>query len=290
MVRSFVLLLLFAYTLFINSYLINQQDCRTATASTITRMAAFNINELDEFQQRVHSISEKACYKAGENILKGSNMIDLSLDVISKIGSRDIVTQVDKDCQEIIRDVIISAFPDHQFLGEEDIEPGIEASTTAIRRFQEAEHLWIVDPIDGTTNFAHGIPICGVIIAYASKGEVMHGCIYDPHRQEIFTAWKGKGAYLNGRQIKCCQTPVMKDSVLCTGSPPNIKSLDACLRAMNLISKEVRTIRLFGSAATMLSWTACGRVSGYFEADLNAWDLAAGSLLVCFYIYLSVIY
>ena len=111
------------------------------------------------------------------------------------------------------------------------------------------DNLWIVDPIDGTTNFAHGIPLCGIIIAYASKGELLYGCIYDPFRflftyllinspiylkfsirNELFDAYKNQGAYLNGKRITCCKTNELKQSVVCTGSPPNFKSLEACLR------------------------------------------------------------
>ena len=110
------------------------------------------------------------------------------------------------------------------------------------------DNLWIVDPIDGTTNFAHGIPLCGIIIAYASKGEVLYGCIYDPFRltrslisllhslshslfrNELFDAYKNEGAYLNGKSIRCCSTHELKQSVVCTGSPPNFSSLEACLR------------------------------------------------------------
>jgi myo-inositol-1(or 4)-monophosphatase len=96
----------------------------------------------------------------------------------------------------------------------------------------------------------------------------------------MFTAWRGQGAFLNGKRIHCCGTKELKSSVVCTGSPPNQKSLEACLRATNLISSEVRTMRMLGSASIMLSWLACGRVTAYFEADLNAWDLAAGSLII----------
>jgi myo-inositol-1(or 4)-monophosphatase len=142
------------------------------------------------------------------------------------------------------------------------------------------DNLWIVDPIDGTTNFAHGIPLAGVIIAYARKGVVEYGCIYDPFRDEYFSAWRGKGATMNGQTINCCSAKQLKDSVVCTGSPPNISSLNACLRGTNLISSEVRTVRMLGSAAIMLAWVASGKLNAYFEADLNVWDLAAGSLII----------
>lgn len=124
------------------------------------------------------------------------------------------------------------------------------------------------------------MPLSGVIISYASKGKVQLGIIYDPYRDEMFTAWRGHGAFLNDKKISCCRTDSLKASVVSTGSPPNFKSLEACLRATNLLSPQVRTMRMLGSAATMLSWVACGRLTAYFEADLNVWDLAAGALLI----------
>jgi myo-inositol-1(or 4)-monophosphatase len=227
-------------------------------------------------------VAIKAVKKAGRKIKNGSGAIDLNdpYDITSKIGSRDIVTWVDVEAQEVIKKTLSSAFPFHTILGEEDLPPGREAATQAINDNIDEEHLWIIDPVDGTTNFAHGQPLCGVILAYASKGKVRFGCIYDPFRNEVFTAWEGQGAYLNGEQIRCCDTPLLKSSIVCTGSPPNYASLMACLRATNMISAEVRTMRMLGSAAIMLSWLACGRVTAYFEGDMNVWDVAAGALIV----------
>jgi len=119
-----------------------------------------------------------------------------------------------------------------------------------------------------------------VIIAFASKGIVQFGCIYDPFRKEMFTAWKGQGAYLNGNKISCCKSDNLKTSIVFTGSPPNQYSLEACLRATELLSPQVRTIRMLGSASIMLAWVACGRSTAYFETDLNVWDLAAGCLII----------
>lgn len=158
--------------------------------------------------------------------------------------------------------------------------PGREASQKAVEALKHAPHLWIVDPVDGTTNYAHGMPLAGVIIAYASYGVVKHGFIYDPFRRESFTAWLGKGAYLNGKRIHCCSTPALDSSVVCTGSPPNIESSDACLRGMHLLSSKVRSMRILGAACIHLAWLAAGRITAFFEPDLNAWDLVAGALLV----------
>ena len=221
-----------------------------------------------------------AARRAGAVIIEGSSAIDLATGVTSKQGSRDILTAYDTRSQEVIRGVLKDAFPDHAFLGEEDVPPGRDAAAAAIARVSEEEHLWICDPIDGTTNFAQGQPLAAVIIAYCSRGVVQFGCIYDPFRDEMFTAWIGMGAFLNDRPIRCCSTQQLKDSVVCTGSPPNIESLNACLRATNLLSPKVRTVRMLGSAAIMLAWVAMGRMTAYFEADMHSWDIAAGSLII----------
>lgn len=130
----------------------------------------------------------------------------------------------------------------------------------------QPENYWICDPIDGTTNFAHGMPLSGVILAFVSGGQLVYGHIFDPFRNETFTAWRGGGAFLNGQRIHCCTTSRLRDAVVCSGSPPNIASLNACLRATEFISPQVRTVRMLGSAAIMLAWNACGRVTAYFEA------------------------
>ena len=251
---------------------------RSITSWRLKRNICIKISNDDCLKYEL--VAKMACKLAGKQIVKGSGSINLSTDVESKIGSRDIVTQTDLISQNIIKSTITSFFPTHTFLGEEDILPGREAASQALSEVMTHENLWIIDPVDGTTNFAHGMSLCGIILAYVSKGEVLFGCIYDPFLDEMFSAWKGKGAYLNDNPIRCCETSQLKSSVVCTGSPPNIKSLEACLRATNLISSEVRTMRMLGSASIMLSWLACGRVTAYFEADMNAWDTAAGALLV----------
>jgi len=235
---------------------------------------------LGAFERSVMAVGKEAILSAGKVIIEGSRRFNLDTGVISKQGSRDILTEYDTKSQEVIRSTIAAAFPSHKFLGEEDVPPGRDAATAAIAALCNEEHLWIVDPIDGTTNFAHSMPLSGTIIAYCSKGVCLFGLIYDPFRDELFSAWKGQGAFMNGEKISVCNTEKIADAVVCTGSPPNTDSLNACLRAMNLISSEVRTVRLLGSAAIMLAWVACGRVTSYFEADMHVWDIAAGSLII----------
>lgn len=231
-------------------------------------------------EEALAEVARRAAWAAGKIMIDGHGTIDLSSEVESKIGTRDIVTKVDKASQDIIKSTILSYFPSHKFLGEEDVPPGREASEHAINQLKNEQHLWIVDPVDGTTNYAHGMPLAGVIIAYASYGVVKMGFIYDPFRHESFVAWKGKGAYLNGRRLRCCGASSLNESVVCTGSPPSFEAVNACLRGMNLLSTQVRSMRVIGSACIHLIWVACGRITAYYEPDLNAWDLVAGALIV----------
>ena len=181
-----------------------------------------------------------------------------------------------------IREIVHATFPDHDFLGEEDVPPGKEASAAALDALLEKSNdwLWIVDPIDGTTNFVHGMPLCMPSVAVAYKGEVVVGVIYDPHRDELFSAIKGHGAFLNGESISVGHQEVIGDAVVAMGSPPAAESLEMSLKGVKALMPKVRTIRMLGSAALMLAWVANGRLTCYWEYDLSSWDIAAGALLV----------
>src|SRR5690606_30203226 len=136
--------------------------------------------------------------KAGEWIkTKLGSYVSLNL----KYSPHDLVTEIDKGSEKMIRSLIMTHFPTHAFLGEEGVEPGPEASAAALASVQDAEYLWIVDPIDGTTNFVHGFPFFCVSIALAHKGEVILGVVYDPSKDELFIAERGKGAYVHGRRM-----------------------------------------------------------------------------------------
>jgi myo-inositol-1(or 4)-monophosphatase len=176
----------------------------------------------------------------------------------------------------------LAKFPSHAFLGEEDVPPGKEASAEALDAIlaKSPDWLWIVDPIDGTTNFVHGLPLCMLFIAVAYKGTVVVGVIYDPHRDEAFTAVKGQGAYLNGTPIKVGEQDVIGDAIVAMGSPPGTESMAMSLLGVQALMPKVRTIRMLGSAAIMLAWVACGRLTCYWEYDLSSWDIAAGALLI----------
>lgn len=182
----------------------------------------------------------------------------------------------------------MESFPDHDFLGEEDVPPGKEASAAALEEKLSSsvsdadggDWLWIVDPIDGTTNFVHGIPMCMPSIAVAYRGEVVVGVIYDPHRDELFTATKGGGAYMNGQPINVGDESTLDDTVVAMGAPPGEESMRMSITGVTVLMPQVRTIRMLGSAAIMLAWVANGRLTCYWEYDLSSWDIAAGALLV----------
>ncbi len=198
-----------------------------------------------------------------------------------KHSSHDLVTEVDKGAEQLIRKMISTHFPLHDFLGEEGVAPGPLASTRAIEDAVQAEFLWIVDPIDGTTNFVHGFPFFSVSIALAHKGEVIVGVVYDPIRDEVFVAEKGKGAYLKGKRIHVSEEVKLSDSLIATGFPADhLEALPANLVGIKAVAPKVRNLRIAGSAALHLAYVAAGRLSGFWEIGLNSWDIAAGALLI----------
>ncbi len=192
----------------------------------------------------------------------------------------DLVTEVDKSAERLIRNLIGTHFPDHAFLGEEGVEPGPRAAAAAVSQAVEAEYLWIVDPIDGTTNFVHGFPFYAVSIALARRGQVIVGVVYDPSRDELFVAERGKGAYVHGKKMSVSAERTLGESLLATGFPTAPDELHANMRGMQALAPKVRNLRVAGSAALHLAYVAAGRLSGFWENNLNAWDIAAGSLLV----------
>ena len=176
---------------------------------------------------------------------------------------------------------MLQTFPDHNFLGEEDVSPGKEASAAALdAKLVDDGFLWIVDPIDGTTNFVHGMPLCMPSIAATYNGQVLVGVIYDCHRDELFTAIRGRGAFLNGAPIHVGAQETLGDAIVAMGSPPGEESMAMTLKGVAVLMPQVRTIRMLGSAALMLAWVANGRLTCYWEYDLSSWDIAAGALII----------
>lgn len=214
--------------------------------------------------------------KAGEWIQ--SKMGEIS-SVGTKVSSHDLVTEVDKGSETLIRNLLQTHFPTHSFLGEEGVEPGQEASRKALEQVSDAEYLWIVDPIDGTTNYVHGFPFFTVSIALAHKGKIIVGVVYDPSHDELFVAEKGKGAYVKGKRMHVSTEQKLSDSLIATGFPAN-DALSINLVGVQALAPKVRNIRVAGSAALHLAYVAAGRLSGFWEIGLNAWDMAAGTLLI----------
>ena len=208
--------------------------------------------------------------------------------------------QYDKEVQDVICSKIKSNFPNHQILGEEDVAPGADAAATATKEVFMASssnsnnnttdaddpngnYVWVIDPIDGTTNFVSGMPLSAISIGVCSleTKEVVVAVIYDPFRRETFHAVKGRGAFMDAQKISVDNCSKIEDCLVATGYAPTEESSRFLLETTtNLTKYPVRSIRMLGSAAIMLAWVACGRVSCYIEESLNAWDTAAGALLV----------
>ncbi|WP_090725889.1 MULTISPECIES: inositol monophosphatase family protein [unclassified Paenibacillus] len=224
------------------------------------------------------AVAINAAAKAGEWIKSRAGS---AFKTTTKYSAQDLVTEVDKGAEQMIRRLILTHFPDHAILGEEGVEPGAEASAKALEAAREEEYLWIVDPVDGTTNFVHGFPFFSVSIALAYRGEVIVGVIYDPVRDELFVAEKGKGAYVHGDRMKVSREESLADSLVAIGFPPDPEfALPANMSVAKALAPKVRNLRAGGSAALHLAYVAAGRLSAYTEIGLNPWDIAAGALLV----------
>lgn len=191
------------------------------------------------------------------------------LDIRHK-GTIDLVTDVDKACEDEILKVIRSRFPDHDIVTEE----------THLER-TGARTVWYVDPLDGTVNFAHGYPFFSASVAVAVDGRAVAGAVYDPIKEELFTAERGQGAFLNGRRLQVSRASELVESLLVTGFPYDVHDdVDGKVRLFCAFMGVAQAIRRDGSAALDLCYLAAGRIDGFWEERLNAWDMAAGNLMV----------
>jgi myo-inositol-1(or 4)-monophosphatase len=216
------------------------------------------------------SIAVKAARRAGNVINRGARDLDL-LTVTSK-GPKDFVSEIDREAEQQIVDTLLTAYPDHAILAEEGTAKGANA---------EAENVWIIDPLDGTTNFLHGFPQYCVSIALAHRGLVTQAVIFDPCRNDLFTATRGRGAFLNDHRIRVSRRDRMRDCLIGTGFPFRDGSyLDTYLRMMKMMIENTAGLRRPGAAALDLAYVAAGFYDGFWEVGLNPWDVAAGSLLV----------
>jgi myo-inositol-1(or 4)-monophosphatase len=210
----------------------------------------------------------QAARKAGTIITRAAFDVD-KLTIRAK-RQHDFVSEVDHAAEEAIIGVLRKAYPDHGFLAEE-----------SGYKDRDADYLWVIDPLDGTTNFLHGFPQYCVSIGLMHKGKPTQAVVLDPNRNELFTASKGAGAYLNDRRIRVSKTDKMDGALIGTGFPFRvIERVDDYLRMLKNVMKTTSGVRRPGAAALDLAYVACGRLDGFWERGLSPWDMCAGVLLI----------
>lgn len=211
-------------------------------------------------------VAVKAAQEAGQMLRDNLNA---SREIIYK-GEVDLVTNFDNQSQHMIFDLLENNFPDHDFIAEEGLD-----------QVKGGDYRWIFDPLDGTTNYAHGFPIFSVSIALEFKGKIVCGVVYDPMRDETFSGIKSDGAFLNGERIRVSNINDLDKSLLATGFPYDLRESDEnnIVHFNNFVTRA-QAIRRCGSAALDLCYVACGRFDGFWEIKLKPWDVAAASLIV----------
>lgn len=227
-----------------------------------------------EIQKLAHArdVAVEAAFQAAHIIRLNAGIIDN--DDIREKGLHDLVTEIDEESQRVIIDVLKSSFPDHTFLAE-------EGDIAKLREHNTDDYRWIIDPIDGTTNFTRGIPPYAVSIGLQKGDQILTGVILDVSRNELFTAIRGSGFFVNGRRSTVSQTSSIGESIITTGFPyRSFGHVDEYLTAMRRFMREARALRRPGSASVDLAYVAAGRFDGFFETGLMAWDVAAGILMV----------
>ncbi len=209
----------------------------------------------------------KAARKAGSIILRSMDRLD-SLNIQTK-EKNDFVSDVDRKAEAEIIQILRYAYPRHAILAEEN------------GTMEGNEYQWIIDPLDGTTNYLYGFPVFSVSIALACKGELIHAVVYDPLRDELFTASKGEGAMLNNRRLRTTHRKGLNSALLGTGFPfRDQQYLEPYIETFRALTTDTAGIRRAGSAAIDLAYVAAGRLDGFWEIALKPWDMAAGALLV----------
>jgi myo-inositol-1(or 4)-monophosphatase len=222
------------------------------------------------------NIAVKAARRAG-SIINRAALDRTKLEIRSK-HTNDFVTQVDRSAESAIIDILRQAYPDHAILGEES---GAMEGRNPSGSTSKAEYRWIIDPLDGTTNFIHGFPQYCVSIALEHRGTIEHGVVYDPAKNELFTASRGRGAFLDDRRIRVTRCTNLKDALVGTGFPFKEQSrLELYLRQLKLIMQTSAGVRRAGAAALDLAYVAAGRLDAFWELGLSPWDMAAGALMI----------
>ena len=213
------------------------------------------------------NIAVKAARRAGAIINRAGRNLDVI--AVKEKAANDFVSEVDREAERDIIRTLREAYPTHAILAEESGASGA------------SEYQWIIDPLDGTTNFLHGFPQYSVSIALAHKGIVTQAVVYDPGRNDLFTATRGRGAFLNESRLRVSKRPFIQSGLIGTGFPyRQIEHLEAYLNMMRDVIKHTAGIRRPGSAALDLAYVAAGRLDGFWELGLSKWDIAAGALLI----------
>ena len=213
------------------------------------------------------NIAVKAARRAGNLIHRAADNLDHL--TVTKKSHADYVSEVDRAAERIIIESLLEAYPSHAILAEESGAQG------------ESEYVWIIDPLDGTTNFLHGVPQYAVSIALQHNGVLTQAVIYDPTKNDLFTATRGRGAFRNDKRLRVSKRKEMADSLIGTGFPyTRFEHLDAYMAIFTDVMQKSAGLRRPGAASLDLAWTAAGRYDGFFETGLKPWDMAAGALLI----------
>ena len=249
--------------------------CDRADVARVARLDQDDANESGHallfyrhLMQPLLNIGMRAARRAGDLIVRSLSRLD-SLKIDTK-GRNDFVTDIDRKAEAEIIATIRRSHPDHAFLAEESGRSG------------ESEFVWIIDPLDGTTNFLHGFPTFAVSIALEHRGRLQHAVVYDPMRQEFFTASRGDGAQLEGKKIRVSGQRTLEGSLIGTGFPYRMAAehIDPYLAMLKVIMGTAAGVRRPGAASLDLAYVAAGRIDGFWEFGLAPWDTAAGTLLI----------
>ena len=217
---------------------------------------------------KIEAVIEKVIFEAGDLIRRHIGQVAGSM--VSDKGPSDYVTEIDKRCEKLITDAIRKNFPDHHIMAEETANDGLQSGYT-----------WVIDPMDGTTNFIHGFPFVAVSIAVCLDKKPVLGFVLDPVRGELFSAKKGMGAWLNGSKLPQRRGVEIDRALIATGFPFRAKEyMDPYLATFKSVALRVSGVRRAGAAALDLAYVAAGRVDGFWEIGLKTWDIAAGALLI----------
>ena len=215
------------------------------------------------------NIITRACMKASKSLIRDFGEIE-NLQVSTK-GPGDFVTSADRRTEKILIEELQKAHPDYGIITEE----------SGIINKSNSKNRWIIDPIDGTMNFLNGIPQFAISVGYEEDNEIKCGVIFNPIMNEMFTAEKGNGAYLNNSRIRVSKKRKIKDALIVTGGPKQASKIkDQIFSEYIKVSKHVSNVRKFGSAALDIAYVACGRFDGYWQRELNYWDIAAGVIIL----------